>query len=180
MNISAITKRSDNELVEQCLKGDSQAFNYLVERYEVQMYRTALGIVNDVELAKDITQTGFLKSWQKLHSYNSEYKFYSWLYRIIVNESLNRVRGKDNHLSFNGQLSNEDTPYQQMVKKEENRTLLNCLESLPVDYRVVIQLRHFEELSYKEIAESLDIEIKTVKSRLYTARMQLREKLFER
>jgi RNA polymerase sigma-70 factor (ECF subfamily) len=84
-----MTDSSDQELVQLCLNGENKVFDVLVERYNVQMHRTACAIVNNVDLAKDITQNGFIKAWQKLDTYNSEYKFYSWLYRIIVNESLN-------------------------------------------------------------------------------------------
>ncbi|MBO6585927.1 MAG: sigma-70 family RNA polymerase sigma factor [Gracilimonas sp.] len=167
----------DYDLIKRCLNGDNSAFDLLVKRYERQMYRTAWGIVKNSDTAKDITQTGFLKCWKKLHTYNPDFKFYSWLYRIMVNESLNHLRNKKTHSSLSLYHSSGENPYLKLLKKEENRILAKCIGELPTDYRVVIQLRHFEELSYKEIAGILDIEPKTVKSRLYTARIQLREKL---
>jgi RNA polymerase sigma-70 factor, ECF subfamily len=172
--------RSDHELVKQCLDGDNKAFEILVQRYEMQMYRTAFGIVNDGNLAKDVTQAGFIKSWEKLQTFNPEYKFYSWLYRIIVNEALNRSRNKKKYEALSLYQPDSDTPYTQLLQKEENRMLSESINSLPADYRVVIQLRHFEELSYKEIADTLEIEVSTVKSRLYSARMMLRKKLYDR
>jgi len=175
-----MTNSSDHELVKQCLNGDNKAFDILVRRYEVQMYRTAFGIVNDGDLAKDVTQAGFVKSWEKLRTFNPEYKFYSWLYRIIVNEALNRSRNHKKYEALSLYQPDGNTPYAQLLNKEENRMLLESVNSLPADYRVVIQLRHFEELSYKEIADALDIEVSTVKSRLYSARIMLREKLYNR
>lgn len=170
---------SDKELAEQCLQGNNKAFDELVDRYQLTMYRTALSIVKDPEVAKDVTQNGFIKSWEKLHTYNPKYKFYSWLYRIIVNEALNKARDQQytESLSSN-QKGNGDTPFQKMIQKEENRQLYQAIEALDEEFRSVIYLRHFEELSYKMIAEVLDIEEKKVKSRLYGARMKLRESLF--
>lgn len=172
--------RSDHQLVKQCLDGDNKAYDLLVRRYEAQMYRTAFGIVNDGDLAKDVTQAGFIKSWEKLRSFKPEYKFYSWLYRIMINEALNVKRDKKKHAVLSIYRSEDDTPYQELAKKEENGLLLKAIESLPVDSTIVLYLRHFEELSYKEIATILEIEVKTVKSRLYSARILLREKLFDR
>lgn len=171
---------SDHNLVDQCLQGDNKAFNVLVNRYELKMYRTVLGIVNDSELAKDVTQAGFLKSWENLSTFNPKYKFYSWLYRIMINEALNMKRAEKKHTPLSIYRSEEDTPYQELAKKEENSLLLKAIESLPLDSTIVLYLRHFEELSYKEIADILEIETKTVKSRLYSARILLREKLFDR
>lgn len=175
-----MVNRSDVELVNQCLGGNNKAYDLLVKRYELQMYRTAFGIVKDPDLAKDVTQNGFLKSWEKLHSFNPNLKYYSWLYRIIVNEALNTVRRKKKFGKLTLMQSDEDNPQQKLMKKEQSNSLMKVIESLPVDYNIVLQLRHFEELSYQEISEILEIEIKTVKSRLYTARMHLREKLYDR
>ncbi|CAN5254111.1 RNA polymerase sigma factor RpoE [soil metagenome] len=175
-----MAERSDYELVNQCLEGDNRAFDLLVQRYEVQMFRTAFGIVNDAELAKDITQAGFLRSWENLQTFNPKYKFYSWLYRIIINEALNMSRRQKKFQVLTLYKSDDETPYEVMTRKEENGSLMKAIESLPVDCKIVLQLRHFEELSYKEIADILNIETKTVKSRLYSARMQLRSKLYNR
>ena len=170
---------SDSDLVRQCIQGDNRAFDNLVKKYQGTMYRTALSIVKDPELAKDVTQWGFIKCWEKLRSFDPNYKFYSWLYRIIINEALNRIRtlkkyeGNVSHDSTNG-----DTPFLQMIEKEKNQQLYKAIEALPEDFQRVIYLRHFEELSYMEIAEVLEIDEKKVKSRLYGARMKLRESLF--
>lgn len=169
---------SDKDLVEQCLQGDNRAFNELVDRYELTMYRTALSIVKDVDMAKDVTQNAFIKSWEKLDSYDPEYKFFSWLYRITTNEALNKVRGDNNTESLSPNHSDGETPFHKVIRKEENRQLYNAIDSLDRKFSSVIYLRHFEELSYKDIAEALDIDEKTVKSRLYGARMKLRDRLF--
>lgn len=168
---------SDKELVTQCLEGNNGAFDELVDRYQLTMYRTALSVVKDPEAAKDVTQNGFIKSWEKLKSYNSDYKFYSWLYRIIMNEALNKMRGATVTERISPNETDGETPVGIVIRKEENRQLYEAIESLDQKFSSVIYLRHFEELSYKEIAEVLDIEEKKVKSRLYGARMKLRERL---
>lgn len=173
-----MTGASDKELVKKCLQGDNRAFDELVKRYQLTMYRTALSVVKDPDLAKDVTQNGFIKSWEKLHTYNTTYKFYSWLYRIIINEALNTVRSQDKDETVSSHQSDSKTPFQKIIRKEENKQLYRAIENLEQIFRSVIYLRHFEELSYKEISEVLDIDEKKVKSRLYGARMKLRESLF--
>jgi RNA polymerase sigma-70 factor (ECF subfamily) len=174
-----MTEAEDNRLIEMSLRGDNSAFDVLVKRYELKMYRTALGIVKNKDAAKDVTQAGFIKCWRKLDSYNKAFKFYSWLYRIIVNEALNHIRDKKSHTTLRLHHSDGSNPYLMMLQKEESKLLAKAIGALSTDYRLVIQLRHFEELSYRDIADVLSIEEKTVKSRLYTARMQLRDALLE-
>lgn len=169
---------SDKDLVKQALQGNNKAFGQLVDRYDSTMFRTALSIVKDPHLAKDVTQNGFVKSWEKLDSYDPSYKFFSWLYRIIKNEALNKLRGMDENERLSLDQSDEETPVDTVIRKEENRQLYQAIHSLDQKFSSVIFLRHFEGLSYKEIAEVLNIEEKTVKSRLYGARMKLRERLF--
>lgn len=175
-----MTNSSDPELVKICLSGNKKAFDILVERYHVPMYRTVYGIVKDVEQAKDIVQIGFIKSWEKLHTYKADYKFSNWLYRIMINESLNNERRRKVHDKLQSEPIDSNTPFHQMSEKETKKALSKSIDELSSIYRVVIQLRHFEEMSYAEISETLGIDVKTVKSRLYTARMQLREKLYKR
>lgn len=169
---------SDNELVEQCLQGNNRAYKILVERYQLPMYRTALSIVRNTELAKDVTQNGFIKSWEKLHSFNPDYKFYSWLYRIIVNEALNKVRNSKNFERISTNSTDGKTPFTTIIKKEESKRLIEAIDALPEEFSSVIYLRHFEELSYKTISGILDIDEKKVKSRLYGARMKLRDSIY--
>ncbi len=171
--------KSDQELVVECLNGDNGAFDQLVLRYQLPMYRTALGIVKDPDTARDIIQIGFVKSWEKLASYNSSHQFYSWLYRIIINESLNHIRSARKMELVSSSQEDDQTPYLIMVDKEEHRRLHEAIAQLGDDQRIVLQLRHFEELSYRDIAEVLEMDEKKVKSRLFSARMKLREILVQ-
>lgn len=166
---------SDLELVNQCLNGNNEAFDQLVLRYQLPMYRTALSIIQNPDMARDIAQNGFIKSWEKLDTYNSKYRFYSWLYKIIINESLNAKRGLQQTETLISEENNDQTPFQDLVEKEQKEKLHRAINLLSKDQKIVIHLRHFEELSYSEISDVLEIEEKTVKSRLYSARMKLRE-----
>lgn len=171
---------TDIELVEKCIGGDDSAFEQLVKRYQLPMYRTALGIVDKPGQAKDVTQKGFIKAWQKIETFNPEYRFFSWLYRIIVNEALNHIRGDNKVVNLSSStVTNGETPHKKVVKTEEKIHVEEAINKLKPHYKVVIHLRHFEELSYKEIAKILDIKAKTVKSRLYTARSNLRAILLQ-
>lgn len=166
--------QTDIQLVKQCMDGDDTAFEQLVKRYQLPMYRTALGIVDRPAQAKDVTQNSFVKAWQNINSFNTNYRFFSWLYRIVVNEALNHIRDSNKITKLSSTVTNETTPHKQVVKTEEKHQVKKAIKKLKPHYKVVIQLRHFEELSYKDIASVLDIKVKTVKSRLYTARKNLR------
>ncbi|MDR9416189.1 MAG: sigma-70 family RNA polymerase sigma factor [Gracilimonas sp.] len=172
-----MANKDDNKLIELSLLGDHHAFGILVKKYEKPMYRTAWGIVKNSDTAKDITQSAFIKCWNNLDSYNSNYRFYSWLYRIIVNEALNYVRDKKQHSPLSIHHSDGNNPYLQLLQKEEHLALAEALGELSADHRIVIQLRHFEEMSYRDIAHILEIPPKTVKSRLYSARILLKDLL---
>ncbi len=173
-----MTGASDKELVNLCLRGNNRAFDELVDRYQLTMYRIALSIVKDPAVAKDVTQIGFVKSWEKLETYDPKYKFYSWLYRIIKNEALNNVRGDNKTESLSPNHSDGENPFIKIIRKEKNRQLYKAIDSLDQKFSSVIYLRHFDELSYAEIAQALSIDEKKVKSRLYGARIKLRELLF--
>ncbi len=161
----------------ECQNGNNGAYDILVSRYELTMYRTALAIVNDPDVAKDVTQNGFIKTWEKLHTFRSGGRFYSWLYKVIVNEALNQVRNVRRMEALDQSSRDDQTPYHQMVHAEDNRELYHAIARLNEDQKVVILLRHFEDHSYREIADILEIDEKTVKSRLFSARMKLRELL---
>jgi len=170
----------DIALVEQCLSGDTDAFGALVDRYQQAVFNVALRMVNRYEDAQDIAQTVFLKAYRNLGSYKAEYKFFSWIYRMVVNESINFLeRRRSTELLEDIHVSSEPDPHVSLETAELNRSLERAIASLLPEYRAVIILRHFEDLSYDEIARILRIPEKTVKSRLFSARRQLREALIE-
>ena len=171
----------DTALVKQCLQGSCAAFETLVYRYQKTVYNVAFRMCNEHDDAQDITQTVFIKAYEKLQSFNPKYKFYSWIYRIAINETLNflehkkhSTRLKENHDT------KEESPSKVYYQQELAQNMQEALMSLNPDYRIVIILKHFHNCSYQEISKMLHLKEKTVKSRLYTARQLLAKILMEK
>lgn len=171
----------DARLLQRFRGGDRQAFTELVVRYQKPIYNAAFWILRKGEDASDVTQTVFLKVVERLDDYDPQYKFFSWIYRMAVNESLNLLRRKgaedelDDDADFEGPSSAE--PEQQLDAAERSRRLQQALMHMSTADRTVLTLRHFAECSYEEMAQILMLEEKTVKSRLFDARRRLRNQL---
>jgi RNA polymerase sigma-70 factor, ECF subfamily len=173
-----MTDQEDGALVRRSVSGDKRAFEALVVKYQKPMFNAALRIVNDYEDAADVTQTAFVKAYERLKQFDHSYKFYSWLYRITVNESLTFVTGKRRFERLDeGIASPEKSADEVFSEGDASRIVEVALMKLSPDYRVVVVLSHFRELSYKEISDVLGISENKVKSRLYTARQQLKNVL---
>ena len=165
--------------VARCLKGDSTAFETLVRRYQQVLFTVALRLTGDVEDARDVTQTAFVRAYLKLDTYDPSRKFFSWLYRIAVNEGLNARRDRRQHEPLEETFEAE--PARDPVERGETTGQVQAaLMALTREYREVIVMRHFGEMTYEEIALVLGIPEKTVKSRLFSARQRLGELLKER
>lgn len=162
-------------LINKCLIGENEAFDELVNHHQFAMYNTVFQIVGDGDDASDVTQAAFIKAWENLHTYKSEYRFFSWLYRIMVNEALNMVRSRRVHYELKLVNEQAEPADSDLLVAEQNSDLTRAIDRLPTEYKAVIVMRHFEDLSYREMAGILDIDEITVKSRLYSARMKLRE-----
>ena len=165
-------------LVARYRQGETQAFTELVVRYQRPVYNAAFWIVRRAEDASDIAQTVFLKAAERIDDYDPRYKFFSWIYRIAVNESLNlqRHRGREEALEDRDELPDGEAagPEGQASAAQRARRLRAALMKLSPGDRAVITMRHFQECSYAEMAEVLVIEVGTVKSRLFEARQRLR------
>jgi RNA polymerase sigma-70 factor (ECF subfamily) len=171
----------DLKLVRLCLKGEKKAFEELIDKYQGKIFNVALRMVNDYDDAKDISQTVFIKAYNRMDTFKPKYKFFSWLYRMLINESLNFLEKKRQHMKLEQDIvSQEKNPEERYHQNELNKIVDEAVGELPVDYRVAIVFRHFANLSYKELSYVLDIPIKTVKSRLYTARQVLAKIFTER
>ena len=175
------TERSDDELVRATLGGEREAFDELVERYQGKIYNVALSVTGRREDALDATQNAFLNAYDHLDRFNSEYRFFSWIYRIGLNESLRLLRDRrESSLEETDLPSPKAGPERQVEGRETGRAIRRALMQLAPDLRAVIVLRHFHGLSYAEMAEVVGVPPKTVKSRLFTARRELRHRLTER
>jgi RNA polymerase sigma-70 factor, ECF subfamily len=170
-----IATEDEARFVERCLAGDTTAFQPLVERYHRPLFAAAYRLLGDREEARDATQDAFLKAYQALRTFDPRRRFFSWIYRILVNECLNMRRARKPMVPLDARLAatrsnSPDVPAQQA---DARRILRRALMELSPEQREVIVLRHFEGLSYVELAEAIGVPEKTVKSRLFSARQRL-------
>ena len=176
-----MTRDEDAMLVQSCLRGDRHAFDELVDRYEGPIFSAAFRITGSVEDAMDATQNAFVNAYEKLHTFNPNYRFFSWIYRIAVNQALNLVGRRRDTSEFDGETrASGPDPEKSFEAAEAGDHLQQALLKLDPDYRAVVILKHLEGFSYREIGDLLEIPEKTVKSRLFTARQRLRAILTER
>jgi len=165
----------DGILVRRCCGGDRRAFEALVVRYQKAVYNAALRMLHDREEARDVAQTVFLKAYQHLDGYDPKYKFYSWLYRIALNESIDTLQRRRPLEALDLDAPDGGPGPEEAVGLGQARDgLLRALMTLRTEYRAVVVLRHFTGCSYEEMAQILDLPEKTVKSRLFSARQLLR------
>jgi RNA polymerase sigma-70 factor (ECF subfamily) len=167
----------DSTLVARSVGGDAAAFEALVVRYQRVLFSVALRMLGEYADASDATQAAFVKAYQRLGSFDPQFRFFSWIYRILLNECLNAKRDRRTHGEIPPDLAVGGSPLEALEIAERRRRVQLALLALPVEYREVIVLRHFAGLSYDDIAATLGIPAKTVKSRIYTARQRLVELL---
>lgn len=183
-------QESDLALINEALKGSQKAFADLEGRYRSAIYHIVYKIVRDKETADDLVQETFMKAFSSLHSYRSEYRFSTWLYKIAANSSIDFLRKKrikalslDQEIETgNGKVEIEVPDYsyhpeQELVRKQQRFTIDEAIESLPGKYKEVIVYRHKDDKSYEEIADLLHIPVGTVKARIFRARELLKKKL---
>lgn len=168
----------DKALLARYLNGDRDAFTTLVIRYQKPVYNAAFWILRRHEDANDVAQAVFLKVAERADGYDPKYKFFSWIYRIAVNESLNVLRrnGHEEELDDDLDIADADStnPERQASAAEMSRHVRGTLMTMTTSDRLVLTLRHFSECSYEDMAEIIGIDEKTVKSRLFDARRRLR------
>lgn len=170
----------DKLIIEKILGGDVNQFKVLVEKYQNQVFRVIIRIVNNNEDARELTQDVFVKTFESLNQYKVQYKFFSWIYRIAINHALMFVKSKK-HFSSLEELPNGYTSKNGHTIDLEKRDqlLYEQINQLPEIYKTVILLKYYAKLSYEEISETLGIDLKKVRSRLFDARKKLKNKLQE-
>src|ERR1044071_4397 len=184
-----MTLTTDEQLVERALAGDGDAFGEVVRRWERKIYALAYGITGSVEEARDATQETFLNAARTLARFRGEAQVSSWRHRIAVNQCITRQRrarvraetgleeeveaGREQFIST----GREASPAHASESKQRAAAVRRAVGSLPQELRGVVLMKEFEELTFQEIADALQIPLSTVKSRLYTALKQLRLKL---
>jgi RNA polymerase sigma-70 factor (ECF subfamily) len=170
----------DRALVRGYLEGQRDAASGLVDRYQQRLFNVALRMLGNVQDAEDVAQTVFLNAFRKLETYDPRYRFFSWIYRMTVNESLNVLKRRKRTVTLEDVLAIPAPGAAPDRGAEAEDRVGKALMWLNPDDRAVVVLKHFVSFSYQEIADVLEIPVKTVKSRLYTARERLRLTLRER
>jgi RNA polymerase sigma factor (sigma-70 family) len=181
-NFSANAK-NDFQLVERAKEGDQRAYAELMQRYKDSIYFMTLKMINNKEDAMDLTVETFGKAFENLDRYKPDFAFSTWLFRIATNNSIDFIRKKrlsvvsmDSMVDDEGddrplQIKSDSlNPEETSIKKQQSKELKDIVDRLPSRYKTLIVLRYFDELSYEEIAQQLDLPLGTVKAQLFRAR----------
>lgn len=159
--------------VQRCLAGDASAFEPLVQRYHRPLFNLAARLLGNRDEALDTTQNAFVKAFEHLPSFDVNQRFFSWVYQIVRNECINVLRARRPMAPLPADLVASGSPTDGLERDQRQAVVQAALMQLTDDQREVVLLRHFTELSYEEIAVSTGVPVKTVKSRLYSARQRL-------
>ncbi len=179
------TLATDEIIVERALTGDADAFGELVRRWERRIFALTYGMLGREEDARDATQETFLAAFRNLRGFRGEAKVSSWLHRIAVNQCITRqrrskVRGEsalEDEQATSFATSPSYSPAHVAEGRQETAAVRRAINSLPIELRQIVVMKEFEELTFREIADALDLPLSTVKSRLYTALKQLQMRL---
>jgi len=176
-----MTGAADKVLVERTLGGERSAFGELVDKYQKVVYNVAYRVLGNTEDAQDVAQTVFLKVYENLSTYNPRYQFFSWLYRIAVNEAVNAKKRFRNTVELmEDAVATSDTPHDGVEAVDVENQIGAAMMSLSPENRAILILRHYQEFSYRDIAYIMDLTEETVKSRLYSARQRLGKILIQK
>lgn len=175
----------DAQLVEATLDGDNQSFGILVQRYQDRLFNTLLRFTGSRHDASDLVQDAFVQAFVKLSSFRGDSQFYTWLYRIAMNLSLSQRRKKRPVASVDAAkdqvgeepIDEDEGPDSDLLRKERAQVVQDALLRLGEEHRQILVLREMENCSYDQIGEILNVPVGTVRSRLFRARLQLKEHL---
>jgi len=182
------TKLTDEKLVELAVSKDSEAFGEIVKRWERKIFALCFGMLGREDDARDAAQETFIAAYRNLANFRGDAKVSSWLHRIAVNQCLTtKRRAKTRSEDFLDEETNEEdrvfvapshlSPLRTAEQNERLFYVRQAVTSLPTDLRQVIVMKEFEDMTFQEISETLELPLSTVKSRVYTALKQLRMKL---
>jgi RNA polymerase sigma-70 factor (ECF subfamily) len=178
--------RSDEELVEACQSGEASAFDILVARWEDRIRGAAYRFLGSDEEARDVAQEAFLKAYQAIGTFKKEARFSSWLYQIATNLCRDRLRRRKTRATVSLEALEESGPvmvetrpgaHERLLEWDLARAVRRAIDELPEEQREVVILKEYQDLTFLEIAQALDVPVSTVKTRLYRGLGQLRLRL---
>jgi len=181
----------DRILVSAAKSGDQKAFEDLMKKYRKSVYYMLLKMVYNPDDAEDLTQEAFAKAFTSLHKFDSKFAFSTWLFRIATNNCIDFIRKKKLLTYSIDQPVDEDSdrpffidirdknynPNEEMIHSERSQIIHEAVEKLPQRYKILVQMRYFDEKAYEELAEELNLPLGTVKAQLHRARELLNELL---
>ena len=170
---------TDRDLLVRALRGTSDAFGELVTRHQTGVFNVCYRILHERGEAEDLAQETFIRAYDRLHTFDLEREFGPWVRRVAANLCLNHLEARKPTAALDEERDADESqkPEKQVEVRERSEQVRSALASLPAHYRVVVELRHYQELSYYEIASELNIPLSDVKSHLFRARKLLAEKL---
>ncbi len=174
---------TDRNLIAHAAQGDKDAFGELVSRHQSAVFNVAYRLLGNRRDAEDAAQETFIRAYKAFQTFDADRPLRPWLKRIATNLSINRIKGDRPILSLENGLpppkEPSPGPEAQTANRQQEAQIHTAILSLPPHYRAVIELRHFQDLSYEEMAETLNKPLSSVKSDLFRARKMLAEKLKE-
>jgi RNA polymerase sigma-70 factor (ECF subfamily) len=175
----AMTSPADRDLILRARRGESDAFGELVTRYQTGVFNVCYRILHERGEAEDMAQETFMRAYDRLHTFDLEREFGPWIRRVAANLCFNHLEARKTTLELDEDRDAGEVqrPEKQVEVRERSEQIRSVLASLPPHYRVVVELRHYQDLSYDEIAKELNIPLSDVKSHLFRARKFLAEKL---
>tara|TARA_R100000750_G_scaffold42757_1_gene28195 strand:+ start:171648 stop:172304 length:657 start_codon:yes stop_codon:yes gene_type:complete len=184
-------KIKEETVIQRILDGEKELYEMLVRRNNQKLYRIIRGYLKNETEIEDVMQNSYIKAYTKLHQFNLQSQFSTWLIRIAINESLAELKKKGKILYLNSYRQSTDNnfilefpdykqlnPQEKMTQKEAKQLLENAIDQLELKYRTVYIMKEMEEMSLKEIASTLDISLANVKIRLHRAKDMLKEILY--
>ncbi|HQV95471.1 MAG TPA: sigma-70 family RNA polymerase sigma factor [Anaerolineales bacterium] len=174
-----MTAPTDRDLIVRARRGDGGAFSELVTRYQTSVFNVCYRILHERGEAEDLAQETFIRAYNRLDQFDLEREFGPWVRRVAANLCLNHLESQKITAPLDEDRDADESvrPEKQVEARERSEQIRVALASLPPNYRVVVELRHYQELSYDEIAAELKIPLSDVKSHLFRARKLLAEKL---
>ena len=174
-----MTAPTDRDLIQRARRGANDAFGELVTRYQTGVFNVCYRMLHERGEAEDLTQETFMRAYDRLHTFDLEREFGPWIRRVAANLCLNHLEAQKVTAPLDEERDADESqrPEKQVEVKERSAQVHTALASLPPHYRAVVELRHYQELSYDEIAAELNIPLSDVKSHLFRARKILAEQL---
>jgi RNA polymerase sigma-70 factor, ECF subfamily len=169
----------EKEIIRQILRGDNEKYRLLLERYQPGLVNHCFTMTNDYDIAHDLTQEASIKAYLQLNRYNEDYRFSTWLYKIATNLCLDFLK-KRRHISLEDipePLSTMLSPQEQAIKNESALQLHQAVRKLSLKYQTVISLYYWQERTYEEIANIMNVPLGTVRIWIKRAKEQLKEEL---